>query len=218
VADVNRIHEMEKPVNLFDQYSRRYDEWYDKHTFAYQSELAIIREVLPREGKGLEIGAGTGRFSAPLGITVGIDPSRPMLEMARQRGVMVCQSLGEDLPFRDSTFDYIAVIIALCFVKDPLKALQEMWRVVKSKGKIIIGIIDRDSFLGEFYLRKESIFYKQAHLFKVGELTGLLEKSGFDRFSYHQTLFTMPDKMDAVQKAKKGFAEGGFVVIQARRP
>ncbi|MBU2221175.1 MAG: class I SAM-dependent methyltransferase, partial [Candidatus Omnitrophica bacterium] len=136
---------------VFDRYYKKYDSWYDKNEFAYLSELAAVKMVLPKKGKGLEIGVGTGRFASALGIGYGIDPSRNMLKIARRRGIDARLAKGERIPFTDSTFDYIAIIITLCFVKDPLKALIESNRVLRNGGKVIFGIIDKDSFLGRFY-------------------------------------------------------------------
>lgn len=203
--------------NVFDQYARKYDVWYDKNKFAYLSELEALRKVLPKKGKGLEIGVGTARFAAPLGIRHGIDPSRKMLEIAKKRGVKVRLDNGEKLYFKNSSFDYVAIIITLCFVKDPLKVLKEARRVLKRSGKIIIGIIDKDSFLGKFYQRKKGIFYKQARFFTIEEATRLLRETGFIRFSYYQTLFKLPDKIDSIEKPKRGFSKGGFVVISGEK-
>lgn len=152
---------------IFDKYYKKYDAWYEKNRFAYLSELRALRKVLPEGGKGLEIGVGTGRFAAPLGITNGIDPARNMIKIARERGVNARLGSGESLPFKNSSFNYVAIVITLCFVKDPRKVLEESGRVLKRKGTIIIGIIDKDSFLGRFYQIKKSIFYKQANFFSV---------------------------------------------------
>jgi ubiquinone/menaquinone biosynthesis C-methylase UbiE len=204
-------------MNIFERHYKKYDAWYDKHKFAYLSELEAIKRVLPQKGKGLEIGVGTARFAAPLGIRYGIDPSKKMLEIAKKRGVDVRLGNGEKLPFGNLTFDYIAIIITLCFVKDPLKVLKEARRVLKRSGKIIIGIIDKDSFLGKFYQRKKSIFYKQARFFTFEEVTRLLRGIGFIRFSCYQTLFKLPDKIDSIEKPKRGFSKGGFVVISGEK-
>jgi len=201
--------------NIFDRYYQKYDAWYDKHKFAYLSELEAIKRVLPKKGKGLEIGVGTGRFAAALGITMGIDPSRNMLEIAKKRGVKVQLDSGEKLYFKNSSFDYVTIIITLCFVKDPLKVLDEARRVLKKNGKIIIGIIDKESFLGKFYQSRKSVFYKQANFFGVRELVDLLKTIGFNRISYYQTIYKLPDKISSIQKAKKGFGKGGFIVIGA---
>jgi hypothetical protein len=50
----------------FVLYYRRYDDWFERHRAAYLSELLAIRALLPWEGRGLEIGVGTGRFAGPL--------------------------------------------------------------------------------------------------------------------------------------------------------
>lgn len=204
-------------MNIFDRYHNKYDAWYDKNKFPYLSELEAIKKVLPKRGKGLEIGVGTGRFAAPLGIAFGIDPARNMLNVAKQRGVDVRLGSGECLPFRNSTFDYVAIIITLCFVKDPQKVLTEARRVLKRHGKIIIGIIDKDSFLGKFYQKKKSVFYKGAKFFSVKEVIDLLGIVGFSKFYYYQTVFKLLDKIDSTEKPQKGFGKGGFIVISAKK-
>ena len=199
--------------SIFDKYYKKYDAWYDKNKFAYLSELKAIRKVLPKKGKGLEVGVGTGRFAQALGIRLGVDPSKNMIEIARKRGVNVKLGYGERLPFKNATFDYAAVIITICFTKNPEKVLKEVCRVLKTKGKIIIGIVDKDSFLGKFYQKKKSAFYKEASFFGIKEITDLLENTGFSKFSYYQTLYNFPEEIKSVQKPQKGFGRGGFVVI-----
>jgi len=73
--------------NIFDKFYKKYDAWYERNKFAYLSELEAIKKVLPKKGKGLEIGVGTARFAKPLGIKYGIDPSKKMLEIAKKRDV-----------------------------------------------------------------------------------------------------------------------------------
>ncbi len=201
---------------VFDKNYKRYDEWYDRNRFVYLSELNVLKKALPKKGKGLEIGVGTGRFASKLGIPYGIDPSSNMLKIAWKRGINVQVARGEELPFEDSTFDYVLITITLCFVKDPRKVLVEAKRVLKKGGKIIVGIVDSNSFLGKYYREeKESVFYKNARFFGIEELTGLLSALQFNKFSYYQTLYDLPEKIISVQKIKKGFGEGGFVVIKA---
>jgi len=199
--------------NIFDKYYKKYDTWYDKNKFAYLSELAALKKVLPKRGKSLEIGVGTGRFAQALGITTGIDPSKNMIRIARKRGVDARLGFGERLPFKNSTFDYVAIIITICFVKDPQKILKESRRILKKNGKIIIGIIDKDSFLGKFYQKKKSVFYKQAKFFSIKGITDLLKNAGFSKLSYYQTLYELPGEIRSAQKPRKGFGQGGFVVI-----
>jgi len=204
-------------VNVFDKYYEKYDTWYDRNKFAYLSELKAIEKVLPEKGKGLEIGVGTGRFAAPLGIATGIDPSKNMIRIARQRGIDARLGSGECLPFKNATFDYVAFIISLCFLKYPRKALEETQRVLKKNGRIIIAIVDKNSFLGKFYRKKKSVFYKQAHFFSVEEVVSLLKVVGFDQFLYYQTLSKLPGRVGLIERPRKGYGQGGFVVIRARK-
>jgi len=204
-------------MNIFDHYYKRYDSWYEKNKFAYLSELGAIRKVLPNGGNGLEIGVGTGRFAAALGIQTGIDPSKNMIKIARKRGIDARLGFGESLPFKDSVFNYVLIIVTLCFAKNPRKVLKEAKRVLKNNGKIIIGIVNKDSFLGRFYRKKKSIFYEKAHFFTVKDVVDLLKASGFDRVATLQTLFNLPANMKSVHKVRKGFGKGGFVIITAQK-
>jgi len=204
-------------VDIFNHYYKRYDAWYERNRFAYLSELEVIKKVLPKKGKGLEIGVGTGRFAQALGITAGVDPAKNMVKIARQRGVEAYVASGEDLPFEEGSFDYVAIIITISFTKDPRKVLKEAARVLKREGKVIVGIVDKNSFLGKFYQKKKGVFYKQASFFSVSEITNLLEEAGFSKFSYYQTVFDFPDKINSIEKPQKGFGKAGFVVISAKR-
>ena len=141
-------------TDFFDKHYQEYDEWYDRNRYAYLSELEAVKKGLPKKGYGLEVGVGSGRFAGPLGVDVGIDPSKKMVELARGRGVDARLGSGEEPSFKDSTFDYVAIIVTLCFVLDPEKVIAESARVLKPGGKIIIGIIDKESFLGKFYRKK----------------------------------------------------------------
>jgi len=204
-------------VNIFDRYYKRYDNWYEKNKFAYLSELKTVRKVLPRKGKGLEIGVGTGRFAAALGISTGIDPSKNMIKIARRRGIDARLGFGERLPFKNSTFEYALIIVTLCFTKNPRQVLKETHRVLKKNGKVVIGIVDKNSFLGRFYQKKKSVFYKNAHFFTVKDLTELLKSAGFGKIIYWQTIFALPSDMKGAHKELKGFGKGGFAVIAARK-
>jgi ubiquinone/menaquinone biosynthesis C-methylase UbiE len=203
--------------SVFDKYYKKYDEWYDKYNSAFLSEIEAIKKVLPKRGKGLEIGVGTGRYASFLGIKCGIDSSKTMVKIARDRGIDARLGFGEELPFANNTFDYAAIINTLCFVKVPLRVLQETERVLKRNGKIVIGIIDKNNFLGRFYQKKKSSFYKQAHFFETAELAELLRIAGFDKFSYYQTLFSLPKDIPQAEKPRKGFDRGGFIVIGAKK-
>ncbi len=204
-------------MNIFDKDYKRYDQWYEKNHFAYLSELEAIKKYALAKGRSLEVGVGTGRFAAPLNITMAIDSSHNMLTLAGHRGINVRWGMAEDIPFSNDLFDDVFMISTVCFVHDPSKALQECKRVLKDDGCLILGMINKNSFLGHCYMKKKSIFYPQARFFSVEEITQLLEEAGFDNLKYYQTIFDHPKKIRKIEKPQKGFDKGGFIVIKANK-
>ncbi|MDD5686561.1 MAG: class I SAM-dependent methyltransferase [Elusimicrobia bacterium] len=200
--------------NIFDKYRKEYDDWYDKHKFEYLSEIEAIRKVLPKKGKGIEIGVGTGRFAAPLGIKYGVEPSEKMLEFAEKRGIRVYKGVAEELPFPDKTFNYVLFVTTLCFVNDPRKAIKEANRVLHKNGSIIIGMIDKNSTLGKKYLqeKKNNRFQRHARFYSVSQILRMLEETELKISKIIQTIFEAD--CNRIQKFRKGSGDGLFVVIK----
>ncbi|MBD3264496.1 MAG: methyltransferase domain-containing protein [Candidatus Omnitrophica bacterium] len=203
--------------NIFDRNWVRYDDWYHRNEFVYTSEIEAIKRVLPSKGEGLEIGVGTGRFASPLGVKFGIDSSYNMIKVARKRGVKVAVARAEALPFKNEYFDYLLAVVTLSFVSDPERVLKEAGRVLKKEGYFVAGIIDKNSFLGKFYLTKKSIFYSQATLLGIEDVNNLLKSCGFSAPAYYQTIFDIPEKIRSPEKTEEGFGKGGFVVFASKK-
>jgi SAM-dependent methyltransferase len=71
----------------------------------------------------------------------GVDPSREMLEVARKRlgeAVLLRQSHVESLPFSDQAFDVVVSTNAFHYFRNPLGALEEMARVLRPNGRLVI--------------------------------------------------------------------------------
>jgi len=202
-------------MDIFDTYVEEYDNWYERNRFVYLSELEALKRVVPKGGKGIEIGVGTGRFAQPLGVSIGLDPSMNMLRIAKKRGIEAISGKAENLPFADKKFDFVLVINMLCFVNDPVQVIIEARRVLKNRGKIIIGLIEKDSFLGKSYQsrKKESRFYKEANIRSGREIVELLQNYNFTGVSTFQAIFRSFEKIKTIESPKKGFGKGGFTVV-----
>jgi SAM-dependent methyltransferase len=203
----------------FEQHHRRYDDWFKRHAAAYHSELLAIRALLPWRGRGLAIGVGTGRFAAPLGVQLGIDPARSMLAYAAGRGITVAQGVAEALPFTGGSFDYILSVTTICFVDDAGAMLAEAHRVLKPGGELVIGFIDRSSALGREYLdnQAQSVFYREASFFSADEVEQLLCAAGFGRLVWVQTLAGRLEDVHDIEALHHGHGQGAFVAVGARR-
>jgi SAM-dependent methyltransferase len=198
----------------FDQHTDAYDQWFEKNRDRYEAELEAVRQLLPGAGAaGLEVGVGSGKFAAPLGIKIGVEPSENMAARARKMGIQVYPGVAENLPFADSSFDFVLMVTTICFVDDVGKSFQEAFRVLDSGGSIIVGFVDKDSALGRHYERKrdESKFYRHAVFFSARQVLKHLEDAGFRAVKTHQTLIAgMP--VDAI---RDGFGQGAFVAVKA---
>ena len=206
-------------IDVFDRFAPEYDQWFDAHQFAYQSELAAIRRLIPSQGSGIEIGAGTGRFCVPLKLALAVEPSLRMAAIARSRGAQVVQSESEHLPFPEQAFDFAVMINVLCFLADPLTVLREARRILRPHGHIVVAIIDKTSPLGAGYEahKQTSRFYQHARFYSTAEVTELLKQGGFEVCYYCQTIFSAPEAMSKPDPVLDGHGTGAFVVISASK-
>jgi SAM-dependent methyltransferase len=200
----------------FEQHVEQYEQWFTDHPLAYVSELHAIRELLP-SGNGLEIGVGTGRFAAPLGIRKGIEPARAMALLAEKKGIEVIRGVAEKLPLKDKEFDFALMVTTVCFLDDMALAFEEAYRVLRPGGAFVVGFVDRESPIGRQYLERKdgSVFYKNASFYSVDEMVLRLEQAGFGRFEFRQTLFGPLEELEEVEPVRQGYGQGSFVVVRA---
>jgi len=206
-------------VAAFEAHHDRYEAWFKKHEAAYISELLALRPFVSWEGRGIEIGVGSGRFAAPLGVQVGVDPSPAMLAHAAQRGIEVVAGVAEDLPFADGSFDQALVVTTICFVDSPERMLTEVRRVLKPGGRLAIGFIDRESVLGQNCLvhQAESVFYREATFYSADEVVRLLLKARFSISAWGQTLARPLSETREIEPLRTGRGRCAFVIAAAKR-
>lgn len=206
-------------IDSFERHHERYEDWFTRHEAAYHSELLALRAVVPWQGLGMEIGVGSGRFSSPLGVPVGLDPSGAMLGYAARRGIQVVRGVAEALPFLDAVFDYILLVTTICFVDDPVQMLAEARRVLRPQGALCVGFIDRETPLGQFYQahQDENVFYRDATFYSASDVTALLQKGGFRHTVWAQTIFQPRGEITEIEPMRQGYGKGAFVVVRAER-
>jgi SAM-dependent methyltransferase len=206
-------------IEPFEEHPRQYEDWFEQHSLVYQSELKAVWHLLPPRGMGMEIGVGSGRFAAPLGIKVGVEPSAAMRNLAEARGIEVYDAVAEQLPFENGVFDFALMVTTICFVDDIRASFREAARVIKAQGELIVGFVDRDSLLGKLYEKHkgENVFYRKATFFSTREVLALLAETGFDVIETVQTVFGTLQSIRSVQEFQPGHGEGGFVAIRAKK-
>ncbi|ELZ11491.1 MULTISPECIES: class I SAM-dependent methyltransferase [Natrialba] len=207
----------------FETLSEEYDDWFETHDGAYRAEQAALERVLPetfdsRHDRALEIGVGTGRFAAPLGLSLGLDPARNALERTRERGVDPVRGVAESLPFAAGTLDLTLFVTVLCFVDDLETTLSEARRVLADDGTLVVAVLDRSSAVGQVYQehKDESPFYADAEFLTGDAACRELERAGFVIEDRAQTVFEDPATIDPeATPLREGHGDGLFAVIRA---
>jgi ubiquinone/menaquinone biosynthesis C-methylase UbiE len=210
--------------SIFDISTEKYDAWYDSEDGRplYESELLCLKPFIEDATSPiLEIGVGIGRFAECFSGVIGMDPAFNALKYAQKRGVDVVQAIGEQLPFRDETFGCIMLIVTLCFVQSPIDVLREAKRVLKEDGRIIIGLVPKDSPWGAFYEKKKrngNLFYRTASFYSLEDVEELMQKIGLKNSRIRSTLLQRPDENRRIEEPAEGFVkEAGFLCIEVNK-
>jgi len=133
--------------NAYDAIADGYEQklWFDQYVLG----VGRLRKQLMSKARGkiLDVACGTGLnfpfFPSTSEITA-IDLSPQMLEIARQKAaalnlnVQVKVMDAQRLDFPDGSFDTVASTLSTCTFPDPIQALQEMGRVCRTGGLILL--------------------------------------------------------------------------------
>ena len=175
-----------------------------KHQYIYTEEsLRRLKRVLPKKGKILDIGCGTGHIAQKIYPKkwYGVDISKKSLEVAENFYKQVKHGdITKRIPYASNTFDYVFSIGTLHHVPGGVKkVIKETARVLKKGGRIII--IDHDKrnlhirMLHDSFLRLVPCKYER--VLDPFEVINTLEENGFEVESLR------PFHLEADQQALK---------------
>jgi SAM-dependent methyltransferase len=117
------------------------------HAALDKGEAGHRRDLLAGlSGRVIEVGAGNGINFAfyPTSVTevVAVEPEPYMRSLAVQAAgtapvpVTITDGVAERLPAEDTSFDAGVVSLVLCSVRDPARALSELFRVIRPGGEL----------------------------------------------------------------------------------
>lgn len=150
----------------------------------------LQRVVIKPQDRVLDLGCGTGslleliyaRF--PKASLAGLDPSVEMLSVAREKlpaSVDFRSGSAERIPFENDSFDVLLSTNAFHYFRRPTQAIQEMIRVLKPQGSLIITDWCHDYLICricDLFLRR----FNQAHFrtYGVHDFQMMLESEALD--------------------------------------
>jgi len=203
---------------VFDRLAEHYDAWFDSARGAalFRAEVQCLERIMPADrSEWLEVGVGSGRFAQALGISEGVDPSPSLLGMARARAIKGIEGIAEDLPYGGDSLEGILLVVTLCFLDDPERAMHEFARVLRPGGRLAMGFVPADSAWGRHYMRKAREghpFYSVARFYTCSQALDMATKAGFHMVRAASALPTRPDEESAELPIRDGIVPGwGFV-------
>ena len=119
---------------------------------ALKNKLNLINSLSENKGKILDIGAGTGDFLAFVKQngwqTIGVELSQKAKEIAIKKGVQFVNEISE---LENQSFDIITMWHVLEHVPDLEKQIQELKRLLKPNGTLIVAVPNFKSFDANHY-------------------------------------------------------------------
>lgn len=101
---------------------------------------------------------------------------------------LVCVSHENNLPFETNSIDMILVIHSLEFLDNPEKTFEELWRALKSSGRIIVVVPNRMGL----WARMDNSPFGQGQPYSAGQVEQFLKSNLFVHERTEHALFMPP--------------------------
>ncbi len=143
----------------------------------------------------LDLGCGEGRYARKLAkrgaIVTGIDPVSAFVERAKEllpAGTFL-EAFAESLPLPDSSFDLVLSYLSLVDIQDYVKAIQEMRRVLKPGGRIVVVTVSNLASPSDGWIKDQSgkRLYRAVDRY-MEEFSLELSWSGIEIINFHRPL------------------------------
>ncbi|MFC6965097.1 class I SAM-dependent methyltransferase [Halocatena marina] len=197
-----------------EEIKRKYNDFASIYsTMERVQELLGLRKLRQRllqraSGEVLEVACGTGANFPyyPQGCAVtAVDLSPAMVKIAEQRTKTVASNINiqlmdaEQLAFPEKSFDTVVSTLTLCTFPDPIAALEEMKRVCRKDGRILLLEHGRSSnrLVGRFQDIREDAHAKRLGCHWNREPLELVEQAGLHPIVTRRTLLGIFHEIEA---------------------
>ena len=212
--------EREKRIrHVFEVVAKRYDLMNDFMSFGIHRlwKKTLLKQAAARAGQCIvDLAGGTGDIArglaAPDRQVLIIDPSRPMMQVGRERGLAQVQCLagsGEAIPLRDGSVDTLTIAFGIRNMTRMQQALGEIHRVLRPGGRCLCLEFSKPVFwlrpfynlysflviprLGALVAREPAAYTYLVESIRrfpdQKEMKSLMEQAGFEEVRYRNLSF-----------------------------
>jgi SAM-dependent methyltransferase len=167
-----------------DHFSRR--GWKERAKAILHCRVGTLDPKFPAPGRMLDLGCGSGWFLSGMRDkgweTYGVEISSAAAELSRkQAGLNVFSGTIQQAQFPPEFFDYIRSNHSFEHISSPVNTLQEIHRVLRTNGKLLIGVPNIDSLNARLFGQYWWYLGAPVHPFSysVETLCKLLQKTNF---------------------------------------
>ena len=222
-------------TEIFDDWAEKYDSWFEtplgRLIKGYESSL-VLRMLVPEPGEViLDAGCGTGIFTTDIleagARVVGLELALAMLRRAKTKcpGRTFQSVLGDmqRLPFADASFHKAISITAIEFIQDARIAVEELFRVTKPGGSIVVATLNSLSPWAQQRMeaaKKGHSLFRHAIFRSPDEMKSLSPVEGRVQTAIHFERNDDPDTARKIEKSesKKDLNTGAFLVARWIKP
>lgn len=159
-----------KEEKYWSKYSHSYDSGVDYVVGKALNQIIFEKLSIEHLGEVIEYGCGTGYFTKAIAknakSVIATDLSDEMLEIARLKlkkcnNVSVQKADCENSSFQSGRFDSVLMANLLHVIENPIKALQESYRILKTGGLLLA--VDYTGYSMDFFEKIKLIirYFKQ---------------------------------------------------------
>jgi ubiquinone/menaquinone biosynthesis C-methylase UbiE len=193
----------DKTAEEFAAYMKKFNDLYEYLASFVQRHSSSSHPFI------LDLGAGPGLLSIeifrkiPQVTIIGIDPLIKMLQLANGnvknadfQTFEPVVGVSENIPLKNNTVDMITSRFSLPYWTQPNKSFQEMMRVLKPGGKVVLEALNRDFPTWKLLLIKIRMLFNRA---------------GRDVTKYHVDAYKLAHTLDQVEQF---FTDAGFTISE----
>jgi ubiquinone/menaquinone biosynthesis C-methylase UbiE len=171
----------------------------DSQLATFRTQAAQVTADLPDGADVLEVAPGPGYHAieiARLGRfqVTGLDISRTMVQIAgenaQQAGVAVDFRHGDvsSMPFEDGSFDLVVCQAAFKNFTQPVRALDELHRVLRPGGRAVIQDMNRDATRADIDREVREMRLGGPNAFMTKQILGWLRRRAYSRARFESVV------------------------------